>query len=48
VEAEKDGFKRQRRAGLELNIQQQLVAEFAMTVGEEISEVEVTAAAPIL
>ena len=48
VEAEKEGFKRQRRAGLELNIQQQLVADFAMTVGEVTSEVEVTAAAPIL
>src|SRR5689334_5400951 len=28
VEVEKEGFKRQRRAGLVLNIQQQLVADF--------------------
>src|SRR5436190_3734882 len=48
VEAEREGFKRQRRAGLELNIQQQLVADFTLTVGEVSSEIEVTAAAPIL
>jgi len=48
VEVEKEGFKRQRRAALELNIQQQLVADFALSVGELSSEVEVTAAAPIL
>ena len=48
VEAEKEGFKRQRRAGLELNIQQQLVADFTLTIGEVSSEIEVTAAAPIL
>src|SRR5260370_33132074 len=48
VEVEKEGFKRQRRAALELNIQQQLVADFALSVGEVSSEVEVTAAAPIL
>src|SRR5215470_9788567 len=45
VEVEKEGFKRQRRAGLELNIQQQLVADVALSVGEVSSEVEVTAAA---
>jgi hypothetical protein len=48
VEVEKEGFKRQRRASLELNIQQQLVADFTLSVGEVSSEVEVTAAAPIL
>ncbi len=48
VEVEKEGFKRQRRAGLELNIQQQLVADVALSVGEVSSEVEVTAAAPVL
>ena len=34
VEAEREGFKRQRRAGLELNIQQQLVADFAGLTAE--------------
>ena len=48
VEVEKEGFKRQRRPGLQLNIQQQLVADFTLTVGEVSSEVEVTAAAPLL
>jgi hypothetical protein len=48
VEVEKEGFKRQRRGRLELNIQQQLVADFALSVGEVTSEVEVTAAAPVL
>src|SRR5579864_3974490 len=48
VEVEKEGFKRQRRAGLGLNIQQQLVADVALSVGEVSSEVEVTAAAPVL
>jgi hypothetical protein len=48
VEVEKEGFKRQRRGGLELNIQQQLVADFSLSVGEVTSEVEVTAAAPVL
>src|SRR5579864_3752628 len=47
VEVEKEGFKRQRRAGLGLNIQQQLVADVALSVGEVSSEVEVTAAAPV-
>ena len=42
VEAEREGFKRQRRAGLELNIQQQLVADFTLTIGEVSSEIEVT------
>ncbi|PYT30988.1 MAG: hypothetical protein DMG57_06525 [Acidobacteria bacterium] len=48
VEAEKEGFKKQRRTGLQLNIQQQLVADFTLTVGEVGVEIEVTAAAPIL
>ncbi len=48
IEVEKEGFKRARRAGMELNIQQQLVADMILTVGEVSSEVEVTAAAPIL
>src|SRR5438128_8610474 len=48
VEAEKEGFKKQRRTGLQLNIQQQLVADFTLTVGEVGVAIEVTAAAPIL
>ncbi len=48
VEVEKEGFKKSRRSGLELNIQQQLVADVTLTVGEVSSEVEVSAAAPIL
>ena len=48
VEVEQQGFQRQRRAGLELNIQQQLVVDFALAVGEVSTQVEVTAAAPLL
>ena len=48
VEAENPGFKRERRTGLELNIQQQLVADFSLSVGDVSTEVEITAAAPIL
>lgn len=48
VEVEKEGFKRQRRSGLELNIQQQLVADFTLSVGDVASQVEVTTSAPIL
>ncbi|MGI8988334.1 MAG: TonB-dependent receptor domain-containing protein [Bryobacteraceae bacterium] len=48
VEVESAGFKKERRNGLELNIQQQLVADFGLSVGDISSEVEVTAAAPIL
>ncbi|MDQ6665199.1 MAG: TonB-dependent receptor, partial [Acidobacteriota bacterium] len=48
VEVESAGFKKERRTGLELNIQQQLVADFGLSVGDVSTEVEVTAAAPIL
>lgn len=48
VEVESPGFKKERRSGLELNIQQQLVADFSLSVGDVSTEVEVTAAAPIL
>jgi hypothetical protein len=48
VEVEKEGFKRQRRSGLELNIQQQLVADFTLSVGDVASQVEVTTSAPLL
>lgn len=48
AEAESPGFKKERRTNLELNIQQQLVADFALSIGDVSSEVEVSAAAPIL
>jgi hypothetical protein len=48
VEVEQQGFKRERRTGLQLNIQQQLVADFELAVGEVSTEVNVSAAAPIL
>src|SRR5437868_11910297 len=34
VEVESPGFKKERRSGLELNIQQQLVADFSLSVGD--------------
>ncbi len=48
VEVENPGFKKERRTGLQLNIQQQLVADVNLSVGDVSSEIEVTAAAPIL
>ncbi len=48
VEVENQGFKKQRRTGLTVDIQQQVVADFTLSVGDVTSEVEVTAAAPIL
>ena len=48
VEAEHPGFRKEVRSGLELNIQQQLVVDFDLTVGQVSSEVVVTAQAPIL
>lgn len=48
VEVESPGFKKELRTGLELNIQQQLVADFNLQVGDVTSEVEVSAAAPLL
>jgi len=48
VEVQSPGFKKERRTGLELNIQQQLVADFNLQIGDVTTEVEVTAAAPIL
>jgi hypothetical protein len=48
IEVESPGFKKELRTGLELNIQQQLVADFNLQVGDVTSQVEVSAAAPIL
>src|SRR2546423_3591099 len=48
VEVENPGFNKERRAGLELNIQQQLVADLTLAVGNVATAVEVTASAPIL
>ncbi len=48
VEVESPGFKKELRTGLELNIQQQLVADFSLSVGDVSTQVEVTATAPIL
>jgi hypothetical protein len=48
VEVEHSGFKKERRTGLVLNIQQQAVADFTLSVGDVTNEIEVTAAAPIL
>jgi len=48
VEVESAGFKKERRTGLELNIQQQLVSDFSLSIGDVSTEVQVTAAAQIL
>ena len=48
VEVEQAGFKRERRSGLQLSIQQQLVVDFELSVGEVTTEVNVTAEAPLL
>ncbi len=48
VEVGHPGFQRQLRTGLQLNIQQQLVVDFDLAIGQVTSEVQVTAAAPIL
>ncbi len=48
VEVEDQGFKKQRRTGIVLDIQQQAVSDFTLTVGDVSTEVEVTAAVPIL
>ena len=46
VEVEHSGFKKERRTGLVLNIQQQAVVDFTLSVGDVTNEIEVTAAAP--
>ncbi|MFZ0593794.1 MAG: TonB-dependent receptor [Bryobacteraceae bacterium] len=48
VEVESAGFKKELRTRLDLNVQQQLVVDFTLAVGDVSSEVEVTTAAPIL
>ncbi|HZU26363.1 MAG TPA: carboxypeptidase-like regulatory domain-containing protein, partial [Bryobacteraceae bacterium] len=48
VEVEQSGFKTERRTGLQLSIQQQLVADFTLQPGEVTSSVDVTGMAPIL
>ena len=42
VEVEQPGFKKQRKTGQELNIQQQLVVDFALAPGEVTTTVDVT------
>jgi Carboxypeptidase regulatory-like domain len=48
VEVENAGFKKERRTGVVVDIQQQVVADFTLAVGDVSSEVQVTAAVPIL
>ncbi len=48
VEVAQPGFQRQRRTGLQVDIQQQLTVDFALTVGELANTVEVTAQATLL
>ncbi|HUO31010.1 MAG TPA: TonB-dependent receptor, partial [Bryobacteraceae bacterium] len=48
VEVEQPGFKKERRTGQQLNIQQQLVVDFALQPGEVSTTVDVTGQAPIL
>ena len=48
VEAQQAGFKKERRTGLQLNIQQQLVLDFTLEPGELTTVVDVKAEAPIL
>lgn len=48
VEVQSSGFKRERKTGLQLNIQEQMVVDFDLSVGDITTEVEVTAAPPLL
>ncbi|MDQ2776459.1 MAG: carboxypeptidase-like regulatory domain-containing protein, partial [Acidobacteriota bacterium] len=48
VEVANPGFKKEVRNSLELNIQQQLVVDFSLQVGDVSTEVQVTTATPIL
>ncbi|HEY3456653.1 MAG TPA: TonB-dependent receptor [Bryobacteraceae bacterium] len=48
VEVESPGFKKERRTGLIVNIQQQVVSDFTLSVGDVTSEISVTAAVPLL
>lgn len=48
VEVEQPGFKKQRKTGQELNIQQQLVVDFLLEPGEVTTTVDVTGEAAVL
>lgn len=48
VEAQQPGFTKERRTGLQLNIQQQLVVDFTLQPGEVTTVIDVQAQAPIL
>ena len=48
VEVEYQGFKKQKHTGLAVDIQQQVVSNFTLTVGDVSTEIDVTAAPPIL
>jgi hypothetical protein len=48
VEVEQPGFKKQRKTGQQVNIQQQLVVDFSLETGEVTTTVDVTGEAPIL
>ncbi len=48
LEVEFKGFQKARQSGITVNIQQQVLADFALTPGELTQTVEVTAAAPLL
>jgi hypothetical protein len=48
VEVEQPGFKKVRKTGQQLNIQQQLVVDFVLEPGEVTATIDVTGEAPIL
>ena len=48
VEVQQPGFQTQRKTGLQLNIQQQLVVDFSLTVGDLATTVNVTGEASLL
>ena len=48
VAVEQPGFKKERKTGQQLNIQQQLVVDFVLEPGEVTTTVDVTGQAPIL
>jgi hypothetical protein len=43
IEVENAGFKKERRTSITVDIQQQAVADFTLTVGDVSSEIQVTA-----
>ncbi|HVN03383.1 MAG TPA: carboxypeptidase-like regulatory domain-containing protein [Bryobacteraceae bacterium] len=48
IAVEQPGFKKERRTGQQLNIQQQLVVDFILQPGEVSTTVDVTGQAPVL